>query len=57
MRGKKVGLNIKENKTKYKRNVVILKISMSELKSRLDAAEESTSGLDDRSEGLFQKAA
>lgn len=30
---------------------------MCELKGRLDAAEESTGGLDDRSEGLFQKAA
>lgn len=37
--------------------VLMLKISVSELKSRLDAAEESTIGLDDRSEAFSQKAA
>lgn len=34
-----------------------LNISISELKSRVDAAEESTNGLDDRAEGFSQKAA
>lgn len=33
-----------------------LNILISGLKNRIDAAEESTSGLDDRYEGLSQKA-
>lgn len=41
---------------KIKHKNVLKKILISDLKSRVDAVEESTSGLDDISEGLSQKA-
>lgn len=55
--GKTVYLKIDENKCSREEiwNMV-LKISVSKLKSILDPAEESISGLDDRSEGFSQQA-